>query len=348
MNELIPTTICQFRSTSTQPMFAAPAVTAEAAEAARAPIASSRSTLKLGAFLNSTQLASREMARSRQLAKWYHGSALCSNVHLAWSSHGFDCCPLPRSSFRLMLHCHAATPVLSVLGRTFATVTAKAQQHSGASTSLDVATRSALPMWGNAELSAAAALEARARLRDDPDVLGELHLWWLMAQNSIMPSISFLAAGTPSPRHVIANEFFKSNYVSLACLIANAMTQGRDAATVRAAAEEDWKADAADPSAAMNYWSFIDRVFEVCAETPLDQCLGSPWCYPSATPVLPWPHAYPRARVNQLPLGTLVPCLTAPCRATTMRCNQEKSATGNPPSLLTAASCFPFVHPSCS
>ena len=329
-------------------MFAAPAVTAEAAEAARAPIASSRSTLKLGAFLNSTQLASREMARSRQLAKWYHGSALCSNVHLAWSSHGFDCCPLPRSSFRLMLHCHAATPVLSVLGRTFATVTAKAQQHSGASTSLDVATRSALPMWGNAELSAAAALEARARLRDDPDVLGELHLWWLMAQNSIMPSISFLAAGTPSPRHVIANEFFKSNYVSLACLIANAMTQGRDAATVRAAAEEDWKADAADPSAAMNYWSFIDRVFEVCAETPLDQCLGSPWCYPSATPVLPWPHAYPRARVNQLPLGTLVPCLTAPCRATTMRCNQEKSATGNPPSLLTAASCFPFVHPSCS
>jgi len=217
----------------------------EAPEAARGPTASSRSTLKLGAFLNSTQLASHEMARSRQLAKW------------------------------LMLHCHAATPVLSVLGRTFATVTAKAQQHSGASsTSLDVATRSALPMWGNAELSTAAALEARVRLRDDSDVLGELHLWWLMAQNSIMPSILFLASGTPSPRHAIANEFSKANYVSLACLIANAMTQGRGAATVRAAAEEDWKADADDPSAAMNYWSFIDRVFELadgwteCCEAP--------------------------------------------------------------------------------
>jgi hypothetical protein len=135
-----------------------------------------------------------------------------------------------------------------------------------------------LPFWaqGNGDLNTQAALEARARLRNEPGLVTELQRWWETAQRSLQ-SVS------DTSRDVLSRD----EYLHLSRLLSKALTPKFDPSEAQLAAEEDWEVDS-DVDGRMTRGRFMDAIFE-CARACHAAALSCPYAH-----VLTCPSNVPR------------------------------------------------------
>ena len=183
----------------------------------------------------------------------------------------------------LSLHCLASTPILSVLSDTFMrmngrqNVTADDAGKARMEVARDIVAQN-LPFWaqGNGDLNTQAALEARARLRNEPGLVTELQRWWETAQRSLQ-SVS------DTSRDVLSRD----EYLHLSRLLSKALTPKFDPSEAQLAAEEDWEVDS-DVDGRMTRGRFMDAIFE-CARACHAAALSCPYAH-----VLTCPSNVPR------------------------------------------------------
>ena len=222
-----------------------------------ARMAAKHKKLRDGAFLHVTLAAlpniaghsqALERVASRQLTKW------------------------------LSLHCLASTPILSVLSDTFMrmngrqNVTAEDAGKARMEVARDIVAQN-LPFWaqGNGDLNTQAALEARARLRNEPGLVTELQRWWETAQRSLQ-SVSDTSCDVLS----------RDEYIRLSRLLSKALKPKFDSSEAQHAAEGDWEVDS-DVDGRVTRGRFMDAIFE-CARAC--HAVATPWPCPALAHVL--------------------------------------------------------------
>jgi hypothetical protein len=111
-----------------------------------------------------------------------------------------------------------------------------------------------ISLQGDVDMYKEDVLCARLKLRHDPAVLEPLHEFWATAQRSVQQAAI----------RAEASDLKKEEYVRVMVLVGKAMLKNFSQVEARHEAENDWAADAKDPSAvSISREAFMDAIFQL-------------------------------------------------------------------------------------